>query len=314
MSKELATAKRDIPVELDLQTYVPEPTARSSATPSAPTSCASRCAGSRRRSARPTRPRPRPQVEQALTRARAQASLEDVKKLPRREVSIAVAPPRLPRTSCSPPTPAWRFGVHPGGAARCWSARSRDPRTWSRRSAPPRGRPRRQVARRSAGERSRTTPRSRAYLLEPARRAYPFRELTEERGFGAEVDDETGADALLLSALAAWQREEIRGARADRPDERRRAAAGPACCAKWSRPARSSTPSAWRDLHARQGRGGRSSSARSSSCPGRSSRSARPSSSRRSCSASSGCRASAAARPATRPTRACSRRSATSTR
>ena len=52
------------------------------------------------------------------------------------------------------------------------------------------------------------------------------------------------------------------------------------------------------------------SSARSSSCAARSSRSARPSSSRRSCSASSGCRASAAARPATRPTRACSRRSA----
>jgi DNA polymerase-1 len=48
-----------------------------------------------------------------------------------------------------------------------------------------------------------------AYLLEPARRAYPFRELTEERGFGAEVDDETGADALLLSALTVWQREQI---------------------------------------------------------------------------------------------------------
>ena len=29
-----------------------------------------------------------------------------------------------------------------------------------------------------------------AYLLEPARRAYPFRELCEERGLGADVDDE----------------------------------------------------------------------------------------------------------------------------
>ena len=62
VSKQLATAKRDIPVELDLQTYVVRRarTARSSATPSATTSCASRCAGSRRRSARPTPPRPRP--------------------------------------------------------------------------------------------------------------------------------------------------------------------------------------------------------------------------------------------------------------
>jgi DNA polymerase-1 len=50
-----------------------------------------------------------------------------------------------------------------------------------------------------------------AYLLEPARRAYPFRELTEERGFGTDVEDPSAADALLLRALADWQREEIRG-------------------------------------------------------------------------------------------------------
>ena len=50
-----------------------------------------------------------------------------------------------------------------------------------------------------------------AYLLEPARRAYPFRELTEERGLAAEVEDEAGADAVLAHALAEWQREEIRG-------------------------------------------------------------------------------------------------------
>jgi DNA polymerase I len=50
-----------------------------------------------------------------------------------------------------------------------------------------------------------------AYLLEPARRAYPFRELCEERGLAAEVDDEAGRDARLVKALADWQREEIRG-------------------------------------------------------------------------------------------------------
>jgi DNA polymerase-1 len=48
-----------------------------------------------------------------------------------------------------------------------------------------------------------------AYLLEPARRAYPFRELAEERGLSADVDDEAGADALLAGGLAAWQREQI---------------------------------------------------------------------------------------------------------
>ncbi|HXO09870.1 MAG TPA: DNA polymerase, partial [Solirubrobacteraceae bacterium] len=50
-----------------------------------------------------------------------------------------------------------------------------------------------------------------AYLLEPARRAYPFRELTEERGFVTSVVDPAAADAVLVRELADWQREEIRG-------------------------------------------------------------------------------------------------------
>jgi DNA polymerase I len=48
-----------------------------------------------------------------------------------------------------------------------------------------------------------------AYLLEPARRGYPFAELCEERGFAADVEDSLAGEALLLSALAAWQREQI---------------------------------------------------------------------------------------------------------
>src|SRR5437764_431728 len=47
--------------------------------------------------------------------------------------------------------------------------------------------------------------------MPPARRADPFRELCEERGLAADVEDEAGADALLVGALADWQREEIRG-------------------------------------------------------------------------------------------------------
>jgi DNA polymerase I len=48
-----------------------------------------------------------------------------------------------------------------------------------------------------------------AYLLEPARRGYPFDELCEERGLVAEVEDPMAAQALLLGALATWQREQI---------------------------------------------------------------------------------------------------------
>jgi DNA polymerase-1 len=48
-----------------------------------------------------------------------------------------------------------------------------------------------------------------AYLLEPARRGYPFDELCEERGLVADVEDPLAARALLLGALATWQREQI---------------------------------------------------------------------------------------------------------
>ncbi|MGA2165603.1 MAG: DNA polymerase I [Solirubrobacteraceae bacterium] len=48
-----------------------------------------------------------------------------------------------------------------------------------------------------------------AYLLEPARRGYPFAELCEERGLAAEVPDAAAGEALLVGALAAWQREQI---------------------------------------------------------------------------------------------------------
>jgi DNA polymerase-1 len=55
-----------------------------------------------------------------------------------------------------------------------------------------------------------------AYLLEPARRGYPFAELCEERGLASDLEDPLAADAVLLGALADWQREQIeeRGLRA----------------------------------------------------------------------------------------------------
>ena len=48
-----------------------------------------------------------------------------------------------------------------------------------------------------------------AYLLEPARRGYPFGELCEERGLASDLDDPLAAQAVMLGALADWQREQI---------------------------------------------------------------------------------------------------------
>ncbi len=55
-----------------------------------------------------------------------------------------------------------------------------------------------------------------AYLLEPARRGYPFGELCEERGLASDLEDPLAAQAVMLGALADWQREQIdeRGLRA----------------------------------------------------------------------------------------------------
>jgi DNA polymerase-1 len=48
-----------------------------------------------------------------------------------------------------------------------------------------------------------------AYLLEPARRGYPFAELCEERGLLSGLEDPAARDVVLLGALAQWQREQI---------------------------------------------------------------------------------------------------------
>jgi DNA polymerase-1 len=55
-----------------------------------------------------------------------------------------------------------------------------------------------------------------AYLLDPAARAYPLDELCADRGLGADVEDATARQALLVDALAAWQRDEIAARGQDR--------------------------------------------------------------------------------------------------
>jgi DNA polymerase-1 len=48
-----------------------------------------------------------------------------------------------------------------------------------------------------------------AFLLEPARRRFPFSELCEERGLASDLEDPLAADAVMMGALASWQRAEI---------------------------------------------------------------------------------------------------------
>ena len=189
ISKQLATAKRDIdtrarPNRSRGRRARPLPNC---AIRSASSSCANRCAGWRRRSARPTPRRRRPKPNRRsppgcapTPRSRTWQRLPD-----KAGWRLRSGRRRLrPKSSCSP-----RTG---GGASACYVDGSSEvpgrrcgffPRSVVEALG------RRPVIAHDAkslgvvpGELSPTTPRSRAYLLEPARRAYPFREL--HRGTG----------------------------------------------------------------------------------------------------------------------------------
>ncbi len=151
-----------------------------------------------------------------------------------------------------------------------------------------------------------------AYLLEPARRGYPFSELCEERGISSALEDPVAADALLLGALAAWQREQIaaRGlqgvmddielplVRVLRDMERAGVHLNVPRLQEITARVRDEIAELEQEIFA---------------LADEEFLIASPSSSARSCSTNSASRASAAARRATQPTPACCRRSAPST-
>jgi DNA polymerase-1 len=210
LSKQLATAKRDIPLDFDLATYVAAEPDRSRLRDvfreyelRDPLRRLEEALGSADAAAPP------PASEHALTAEVRKASTEDVSRLPQTEVAIAVRAPETPADALFAADSSYRFGVHPVGAKHVLVGDCDGPEELVSAIG---GRP---VVAHDAKS-LREVPLNLAhdteigaYLLEPARRAYPFRELAEERGLSADVDDEAGADALLAGGLAAWQREQI---------------------------------------------------------------------------------------------------------
>ncbi|HLY49638.1 MAG TPA: DNA polymerase I [Solirubrobacteraceae bacterium] len=213
VSKQLATAKRDIPVELDLAAFVSEPPERSKLRETfrqfelrEPLRRLEEALGSADAAA------PAPAAEEALSARVRQGELGDLGRLlGSRPVSVAVRAPEVPEDALFATQSSYRFGLHEQGSNQVLVGEAP---TSEELVAALGDRPVVAHDAKSLGEVPAHLDHDTeigAYLLEPARRAYPFRELTEERGLAAEVDDEAGADALLLTALAEWQREEIRG-------------------------------------------------------------------------------------------------------
>ena len=212
VSKQLATAKRDVPLDLDVQSFVSTEPDRSKLREvfrefelREPLRRLEEALGSAEAAA------PAPTVEEALKARLREATLDDVTKLRKAEVAIAVRAPEVPDDALFATDQGWRFGVYVAGARDVLAGACDRPEDLVQAIA---DRPAIAHDAKSLGEVPQVLAHDTevaAYLLEPARRAYPFRELCEERGLAAAVEDETAADALLLLALAAWQREEIRG-------------------------------------------------------------------------------------------------------
>ncbi len=212
VSKHLATAKRDIPLDLDVAEFVSAPPDRSRLREvfrefelRDPLRRLEEALGSADAAA------PAPAAESAVSARVREGTLTTVSALPRPEVAVAVRPPVMPEGALFAADEEWRFGV--------WVATTGEVVIGAC------ARPEDLVA--ALGSRAVIAHDAKAlgvvpevlvhdtevaaYLLEPARRAYPFRELCEERGLACDIADEAGADAVLAGALSVWQREEIRG-------------------------------------------------------------------------------------------------------
>jgi DNA polymerase-1 len=226
LSKQLATAKRDIPLDLDLGELVAQEPDRSKLRDTFrlfelrdPLRRLEEALGSADAAA----PAPESSAAAAAVAATVPQRSVTVAGLaqlpPDAELALAVHAPETPEGALFGENQEWRFGVVVGAPAEGGPA-GPPSEVWLGTCAGPAEvvaalgtRPLIAHDAKSLG----IVPANLvhdtdigAYLLEPARRAYPFRELTEERGFGAAVDDHAAADAILLRQLADWQREQLR--------------------------------------------------------------------------------------------------------
>jgi DNA polymerase-1 len=210
VSKELATAMRDIPLDFDALAFVDTPPDRSRLRDvfrefelREPLRRLEEALGSADAAA------PAPERDESLTARVRTGGVREISALPLTEVSVAVKAPDVPEGALFADAEEWQFGVHVDGSSEVWAGGV------SSTEALVEALGRRPVVAHDAkalgevpAELAHDTEVA-AYLLEPARRAYPFRELCEERGLATSVEEPVAADALLMHALAAWQRAQI---------------------------------------------------------------------------------------------------------
>ncbi len=150
---------------------------------------------------------PAPAAEVKLTATVRHGRPADIAKLPDQELYLAVVPTEVPEGALFADGPSWRFAVACDGKILTGDCASPEEVVQACGERP--------VVAHDA-KALQTVPQGLAhdtllgaYLLEPARRGYPFAELCEERGLSSDLEDPVAAQALLVGALAEWQREQI---------------------------------------------------------------------------------------------------------
>ncbi len=151
---------------------------------------------------------PAPAAATMVSARSREGALADVRSLPSGAApAIAVLPPETPEGELFEREGAWRFGVATGDEVLVGDAESPEALVLALGERP--------VTAHDAKSLGAVPPVLEhdtllgAYLLDPARRGFPFRELVEERGLGSDLEDEAGGAAVLVQALADLQRTQI---------------------------------------------------------------------------------------------------------
>ena len=211
LSKQLATMRHDVPVELDLAGELTRERDRSKLR-----------AMFREFELRDPLRRleealdvaeaaaiPRPEAETARTVAVRKGSVRDIPQLSGAELALHATAPEVPEGELLPRESGWLFGAYAGGP-HALAGEVADP---AELVAAAGDRPVIAHDAKSLGE----VPANltwdtevAAYLLDPARRGYPLDELCEERGMAVDAEDPQAARAALVHELAGPQREQVR--------------------------------------------------------------------------------------------------------
>lgn len=210
VSKELATARRDIPTDLEPRAFVGAEPDRSRLREvfrefelRDPLRRLEEALGSQEAAA------PRAAGEHELEARLREGGPAAAAVLGEGELALAARAPEAPEGALFAEAGSWRFGAYAGGEA-VIGGEVDDPAELVSACAA------RTVIAHDA-KALRAVPESlghdtmiAAYLLDPARRGYPLAELCEERGLAAGSGDPAADDAILVHALAAAQRPGLR--------------------------------------------------------------------------------------------------------